>query len=220
MSNWKSCVKMESGNIRTPKFRMSYPYLFSPNPRAKKTDKNGNPVDSYTLSLLIPGDCDLTLLQEAAAECAIKEHGVENIKKWKQIDKWNSPFHDAFKASKREQNPDGDEWCKGWTLIRADSRACPGVVGPNGLKTDDSSEVYPGRWAVATLSPSSYPAINSGKPGVKFWLQNVQLLDHDTVLGGGRVAASQEFAPVEGIAEGGSSDDVLGDGGSADSVLV
>jgi hypothetical protein len=220
--DFKTCVATKSGNIRSPKGRLSYVFLENPNPNAKVTSGNNAGKCKYTLSLLLPPDSDLTLLKDAANKVAIEEFGLEKLKALVEADKFNSPFLDAFKKSKTEKNPAGDEWMKGWTLIRLDSLTKPQVVEANGkLIGDDYSGVYAGRWAFVTMNPAAYPAIDGGKPGVKFYLGNVQLLDHDERLGGGRPAAEDEFAPVPGVAEGKapSTDSVFGGGEQAVSVL-
>lgn len=227
MMDFNTCIRLESGNIRSPKIKLTFPYLLTPNPKAKKKDRNGQEYLSYTTGVLIPPTADIGLLKTVAKEKAIEEFGsAAKIKEFQDRGKWNSPFLDAFQKSQTDRNPAGDAWMKGWTLLRISSKSKPGVVDRFGNNVDDEAEVYGGRWAFVTLAPHAYPSIDGGKPGVGFWLQNVQLLDHDEPLGGGRVAASAEFAPVElpedGASEGASADSVFGDqpAGEAASVDV
>lgn len=214
MVDFNACKATVSGNIRTPKVRLSYPHLENPNPDAKVTSGKNAGKFKYTLSVLIPPGADISLLKKAAETASIDEFGPEKFKAYVESERFNNPFLDAFKASKSQKNPSGDERFKGWTLIRCDSMTRPQVLEANGEHIgDDYSGVYAGRWGFVTLNPSAYPAIDGGKPGVKFYLGNVQLLDHDERLGGGRPAAEDEFEPVR-IA-GAKSD---GDG-SADAVF-
>jgi hypothetical protein len=218
MVDFNTCATTTSGNIRTPKARLSYVFFESPNPRAKVTSGANAGKLKYTCSLLIPETSDITLLRQAANAAAIEEFGAEKVKALIEAGKWNSPFLNAFEKSRTEKNPSGDEATKGFIMIRTDSLQRPGIVEANGKPIgDDFSGVYPGRWCFATLNASAYPAIDGGKPGVKFYLGNVQLLDHDTRLGGGRPNAEDEFAPVEGIAGGkaADTDSVFGDGADA-----
>lgn len=212
--NFDTCIETKAGNIRTPKGRLSYVYLEKPNPNAEVKSGNNKGKFKFTTSLLLPPSADISLLKRKAEEVAIEENGLEKFKALVAAGKFNIPFLDAYKASINEKNPAGDEQFKGWTLLRLDSLAKPEVLESNGQSIgDDYSGVYAGRWAFVTVNPSAYPAIDGGKPGVKFYLGNVQLLDHDERLGGGRPRAQDEFEPVS-IAEGGggaaSTDSVFG----------
>lgn len=220
--DFNTCVATKSGNIRSPKGRLSYVYFESPNPNAKVTSGNNAGKLKYTCSLLLPPTVDISLLKREAERAAVEEFGAEKFKALVESGRFNTPFLDAFQKSRTEKNPAGDEWLKGWTMIRLDSLTRPGIVEANGQPIgDDYSGVYSGRWAFVTMNPSAYPAIDGGKPGVKFYLGNVQLLDHDERLGGGRPAAEDEFAPVE-TADGGkpaSADAVFDSSADASSVL-
>lgn len=210
--DFNTCATTAAGNIRTPKVRLSYANLLEPNKKAKTKDGGFK----YTVSLLVPPGADIDLLKQAAGDAAVDEFGAEKVKSLREINKFNSPFLDAFAKSRTENNPAGDESLKGWTLLRVSSKSKPGIVGPDGKNVDDASEVYSGRWAFATLAPNAYPAIDGGNPGVNFWLQNIQLLDHDTPLGSGGVRAEDEFAPVD---MGGASGGDTGGAKTTDSVF-
>ena len=221
--DFNSCLLLQSGNVRTPKVRLTFPYILTPNPKAKKQDKNGVEYLSYTTGILIPPTADITLLRQAALEAAMDEFGAEKIKGYQEMGKWGSPFLDAFQKSKTEANPAGDESLKGWTMLRVSSKSAPGVVDRFGKTVSDAAEVYGGRWAFVSLAPNAYPSIKGGNWGVNFWMQNVQLLDHDEPLGGGRVSADAEFVPValpEGQGEAASSDSVFGGAGEAAPVSI
>jgi Protein of unknown function (DUF2815) len=72
----------------------------------------------------------------------------------------------------------------------------------------DASEVYGGRWCVATLRPYAYNAKQN--KGVALGLQRVQLLQHDDRIGGGRVYSSDGLDSVD-IAGVTTTDDLFGD---------
>lgn len=165
----------KSGNLITPKARMSFPTLFTAK-AAKGSDK-----EKYSLSLLIPPTADISLLIEAVKKVATEKWGEKLPAKLK------SPF---LKAEDYEY--EGYE--AGWVLVRCTSLQKPGLVDATGGNVDEEREAYPGRWCVASLRPFAYD--NSGNRGVSFGLQNVQLLDHDEPIGG-RARAEDEFEPVD-----------------------
>ncbi len=190
--DFKTCRTSKAGNVITPKCRISFPVLSEPQsppnqPTAKKR---------YSVALLIPAGCDITLLKEMAKAAAKEKWGdkvPQNLK---------SPFLDA---GKYEYN--GYE--EGMIVLRPTTLNKPGIVNAKGENVTDESEIYPGRWCVASLRAYAYDV--SGNRGISFGLQNLQLLDHDEPLGG-RARAEDEFAPVEGSDKGSpsSSDDFLG----------
>lgn len=192
VTDHNACQLTKAGNIITPKARMSFPNLFV----AKAFEAGDKP--KYNLSLLIPPGSDLSLLEKAAADAAGEEWGSTIPKGLK------SPFLDAGSKESTAQ-------FEGWTLIRVSAISKPGIVGPSAKNVTDESEVYAGRWCVASLRPFCYEF--KGSKGVSFGLQNVQLLDHDEPIGG-RARAEDEFSPVPGavaaVKGGASADAVFG----------
>jgi hypothetical protein len=186
------CRVSKSGNIITPKARLSFPQMFT-----AKTPP-GSDKAKFGCTLLIPPTADISLLIEAAKKCATEKWGAELPKKLK------SPF---LKAEDYEY--EGYE--QGWVVLRPTSLQKPGLVDASGNNVDEESQVYPGRWCVASLRPFAYDT--NGNRGVSFGLQNVQLLDHDEPIGG-RARAEDEFEPVA-TAEAGAA----GGKASADSVF-
>lgn len=176
--DFKTCRTSKAGNIITPKARMSFPVLFTPQFPPNKTDGKKR----YSIALLIPDGCDLTLLKQEAKRAAVEKWGEKTPANLK------SPFLDA-------ENYEYTGYVSGHTLIRATATNKPGVVNAKGENVDDESEVYGGRWAIASLRAYAYDV--SGNRGVAFGLQNVQLLDHDEPLGG-RARAEDDFAPITG----------------------
>lgn len=203
--------KLESGAIRTARARMAWPFLEKPDNNRVKKGKNGNEKHVYKVALFFPPDADIAALKQAANDAAVEEFGAEKVQAWIKAGKWNSPFRDGRDASRTERNPDGWAWADGHICIRADTDTKPQVLEANGHDIgDDYAAVYGGRWCRATLNAKAYPAIDGGKPGVKFYLSNVQLLDHDERLGGGRARAEDEFDAVEIAGSDGSADAVFG----------
>jgi hypothetical protein len=173
------CREGKGGNIITPKCRLSFVHLISPNENSKT--KKGAP--KYQVSLLIPPKTDLTLMKKSAAAAAKEKWGGDMPKKLK------TPFLDAG-----EYDYEGYE--KGWTLIRASTTRKPQIVNARNQPVgDDHAEIYSGRWACVSLNAYGYDT--DGNKGVSFGLQNVQLLDHDTPFAGG-ASAEDEFEAMEG----------------------
>lgn len=187
--NFKTCRLTKTGNIITPKCRLSFPNLL------EARTPPGSDKAKFSVSMLIPPDADIALLKKAAAEAAKEKWGD------KLPNKMKSPFLDAG-------DHEYEGYIAGWLLLRASSIQKPGIVNARGEPVSDDAEVYPGRWACVSLRPFCYDT--NGNRGVSFGLQNVQLLDHDEPIGG-RARAEDEFEAV-GDAEVGaveSSDDIF-----------
>lgn len=187
MVDYNTCRETKTGNILTPKARMSYPNLLE-----ARAMEGAEP--KYSVSLLVPPSADLTLLKQAALKCA-KEKWGENMPK-----SLKSPFLDA------EEKGEGKEGYEaGWALLRPSTKQKPGVVDARGANITDEGDIYPGRWCVASLRPFAYDV--NGNKGVSFGLQNVQVLDHDDPIGG-RSRPDDDFEYEEGV--DGTADDVFG----------
>lgn len=191
MVDFTKCRVSKSGNIITPKAKLSFPQLFT----AKKAP--GAEKEKFSLSLLIPKTSDISLLKKAAEEAAREKWGDKLPSKLK------SPF---LKAEDYEYEGYDDSV----VLVRATGLQKPGLVNAAGENVSEESEVYPGRWCVASLRAFAYDT--NGNRGVAFGLQNVQLLDHDEPIGG-RARAEDEFEAVE------TASDPAGKKSSADSVF-
>jgi len=166
-----ACREPKSGsNIITPIGRLSFPHLF----HAKAMGQDADSKKKFSLSMLIPPSCDLTLLKQICSETAAAKWGDKAGSM-----KLKTPFLDAG-----EFEYEGYE--EGWTLIRASALTKPSVVHQKGadiikLTDDDESEAYPGRWCIATLNAFAYDT--KGNKGVSFGLNNVFLLNHDDSFG-------------------------------------
>jgi hypothetical protein len=205
----KAFVHAKTGNLVTPKGKILWNHLFTP---GKAKGNVGDP--KYDINILIPKSADIAAMKEAIVEAG-KEKFSKAFKD--AAGKWPSSVRNPFKKT-----ADNDKLVAGleeaglkvedWPLfVAARSKDKPGVVGPNG-KPDgvDDEQVYPGRYARATLQAFGYD--QGGNKGVTFGLVNVQLLDNDDelVIGSGRVSAETEFDAVDGAGEDSkSSDDVF-----------
>lgn len=179
-----SAFKIEkTGNIMLPKCRILYPNLFKP------TQVKGQGKAKYRITLLIPKKADIDLLIETIDEIA-----RENLGSKLKTAKWRNPLLDTADEPRFSDIADDFPY-----MIRPNSDNRPQVVGPS-MKVieedQEADEVYGGRWGRASINAYWYSADKSPVPGVGLGLSNVQLLDHDEPLGGGRVAASAEFEQV------------------------
>lgn len=185
MGSLNEAFKIESsGNIMTPKSRAMYPSLFTP------TQVKGQGKAKYRLTLLMPTKSDIDVLRETIQEVAKDALG-------KKIDttKWRNPLIKVADEPRLSEVADDFKW-----LIRPNSDNKPQVIKPNKAVVDSAEEpdeVYGGRWMRASISVYWYSADASPVPGVGLGLSNVQLLDHDDPLGGGRVKAESEFDEVD-----------------------
>lgn len=196
--NLNACRLTKSGNIITPKGRLSYTYVNEPAPRGKK-DKADAKL-KYQTTLLLPKGVDLALMITQMNEAADEKFGVGSFTKHKI----KKPFW------KTEDYPKLAEFSEDFpAFIRTSTFDKPGVVNADGTACTDPTQIYSGRWACISIRASAYDHEEGGK-GVKWYLQNVQLLDHDERIGGGRSSAEDDFEPVGGVA-GGSSSDALFD---------
>lgn len=178
----------------TPRFRVSFPQVFEP----KRNDLNGK--DEYSIVALFPKGCDLTVLKKAA-QAAIEEKWGKDQSKWPKTIR--TPFRDQGERAKTDEAtgktylPNGYE--DGAIYLNLKSKQRPGLVDKNVQPIIEQSEFYAGCWAIATVSCYAYD--QKGNKGVAFGLNNIQKVAEGDALGG-RTKAENDFAPVEGAAEG------------------
>jgi len=170
----------------TPKFRVSYPSLFTP----KKNDLNGK-TEFSVVALFKKGE-NLEMLTKAAQAALVKKFGADKTKWPENI---RSPFRDQKERAKnvdgRKVLPDGYE--EGAIFMNLKSMNRPGVVGPDMVPVLDEQELYAGCYARASVMAYAYDI--KGNRGVSFGLQNVQkVADGDTLSGRSKV--EEDFAPI------------------------
>ncbi len=180
---YDSCTLTKTGNIILPRARLYYPALFTPQLPQGETDQS---KAKYQLSLLVPKKADMKLVINRVEE-VIGENLTPEKRKNTKVKK---PF------LKTEEQPRIAEYAEDFpVLLRMNSKQRPGVVDAQGNPVVDESEVYSGRWARVSVRVYWYDHPTGGK-GVSLGLQNVQILENDEVLAGGRVRAEDEFEPV------------------------
>lgn len=181
------CKKSASGMIITPRGRLSYAqYLYTARENQQGKLKYGG-------SILLPPECDLTLLKNEMGKLALEKLDGDKARAKQFVEKRFLDPNNLPSGGK----PAGSEF-EGWTLLRGTSDDRPGFIygNKNRVNEDDiKNEVYSGRWARLIFNP--YWSDVKSNPGVMLGLQNVQLLDHADALGAVRPDAQDEFDAVE-----------------------
>lgn len=213
-TDMKTCHVAASGNIITPKGRLSYAqYLIEPQERTY--EDTGKTVQVYSTNLLIPPGADFKELKNVMGKIALDKLDGDKNRARSFVEKRFLDPNNLPQGGK----PAGPEF-EGWTLIRASSSYKPKFAYPNGQAIPDeeiAKELYSGRWGRVTLNP--YWSDNKKNPGVMLGLQNVQLLDHDENMGVAIPNAEDEFGAVDGVdaqspsgeSSGNDLDDMFGD---------
>lgn len=190
-TDMKTCHVAKSGNIITPKGRLSYAqFLIEP-------QENQSGKLKHNLNIVMPGDVDLKVLKQQMAKVALEKVDGDKNRAKQLVEKRFLDPNNLPGGGK----PMGEEF-EGWILIRASSDYKPKFAYPNGKAIPDeeiANELYSGRWARVTLNP--YWSANKQNPGVFLGLQNIQLLDHDENLGVAIPDAEEEFDAVEGASD-------------------
>jgi hypothetical protein len=209
----KTEISPKSGNIITPRGRMWFCAIAERFKDKKKPDDKGQ----YVVTLVVPPNADLMLLKQK-----IKEKAEE---KWsgKIPGNLKLPIRSCAEVFDKHGDPKYPAELAGYFQITANTyKQQPNVMDAKGnlissLSADETeedfkarmqTECYSGRWARISVSPATYET--DGNRGVKLYLQNVQVLDHDEVLGGRAARAEDDFIPVAtATATGGSADSVF-----------
>jgi hypothetical protein len=177
-----------SKNIMTPNFVASYPKLF----KAELNEQSGK-MEYSVVALFKKGE-DLTALKKAAEEVIVAKFGADKSKWPKNL---KSPFRDQAEREKEGKLPAGHE--SGAFFMTLKSQYKPGVVDSEVQPIIVDGDVYAGCIMRATVRPYYYE--KNGNKGVAFGLQNAQKVSDGTPIGGAKVSASDEFAPVAGKTE-------------------
>ena len=166
-------------SINTPYATLSFPQLFQPRPRAE----GGEPVYSTAL-LFSPAQQQspaYKAMQDACVKVAREEWGEKlNLREVRM------PFRDAGeKAGKYAGYEVGHMFINPWTKSK------PGIVNAQRQDVLLPEEVWAGQLVRANITP--YAWMNSGKKGVSFALNHVQIIKTDTPRIDGRASASSAF---------------------------
>jgi hypothetical protein len=173
----------------TPVGTLSFPHLFIPKP---KTEAPGA-KRVYSCSILFDAEAqqspEFKALEKALVDTAKAKHGDKiNLK---TLSDW--PIRDAAQKEYAGYGP-GMVYISPWTNGE-DNSPPPGIVDGRLQKVLDPSKVYAGALVRANVTPFGWTF--SGKKGVSFGLNHIQLVDTSTPRIDGRVAAEKAFSPLE-----------------------
>jgi hypothetical protein len=185
---YKACKMTNAGTLLLPAGRLSYPALF----KARSMPDESEDKAKFSTALLKPPDVDLSLAVKMVEKVASDKWGT-NIGKVKR------PF-----LKHAEKTEDAELAAAFPFLVRCSSLTKPTVVFASGDPCTTQEEVYPGRWARVSVRAYSWEHVANGR-GVSFGLGNVQLLDHDDRIGGGRAKPEDEFEFVNEAVTGGNA---------------
>lgn len=145
--------------VKTPRGRVSFPYLF---------EKSKN--DKYEVTLIFPVDADLSELKKIAMQ-AIKE-------RWGTKPK---PFKSPFRKCKEKEIYAKEFDPESVFITFRSIKIKPHVVGRS-REALEEADFYPGCWA--WLTTNCYTYTKGGTPGLAFGVVNVQKTGDDDPLSG------------------------------------
>lgn len=194
-----------SGNIISPKFRMTYPHLLKP--QVFRADPTSRP--SFKVGGLFPPGVDWPEGRKACYDAAAVEWGPDPAKWPKnppvqpgaegpagQPQPLDTPFKDQGVVGWQEDGTLKKGYVQGALFIQPSTgeKFPPVIVGPDGrTEITDEKEIYGGRWACVSVRAKAWTF--GKRHGVKLYLQAVQLLEHDEPFGT-RGEPEKEFTPV------------------------
>jgi len=172
-----------TGDILTGPVRLAFDTLFElPKPSAKIE----NP--KYGASVLFTPYADFTIFYEEYYKVCQRE--FQDHYQNGQYYGLHSPFRDQAEKMKF------GGFTPGCIFMTCTSKFKPGVVDTMGNPILDQSKVYPGVWAICSVSPYAFK--DPRKKGVAFGLQSVMLIGDDTKFGGGAPDPNTTFGGVKG----------------------
>lgn len=186
--------------VNTPEFRGCYLTVFEP----KLNTLNGKM--QYSVTALFKKGQDLKAMQDAAQAACVQRWGSDKAKWPKNI---RSPFRDQAEKEKEGELPAGH--VAGAAFVTFSTNENPRSPKPavfdqrnKRIEPADCHRVTSGFWFIANVTAGCYPSKkDEGKgisPGVKFYLNGLQLVREDEPLSG-RPNVEKAFAPVEGFSE-------------------
>lgn len=169
--------------VTTPRFRASYPQLFSPKLN-KLSGKN-----EYSIQCLFEAGADLKALEVAAHNACVNKWGPDKSK-WPKFN--NNPVKsqaDMIENLRRKGsdtshlNPNAKymTFKTGAVDKNGKAKAAIPVVGKDPKVSLDESQFYAGCWAKANVNASAYS--NGANHGVTFYLNAVQFVGHAEPFG-------------------------------------
>jgi len=168
---------MSKEKITTPKFRVSFPAIFTPQ------EYNGK--KKYAVTMCFDKETDISAMKKLVRDCAVE--------KWGKMPKpFKSPFRDGDEEKDTEKYPS----FKNTIFVSASTQFAVGLVDQKRQPIIDESDFYAGCYARASVEV--YPWEFQGKKGVSFNLKNVQKMADGENLGG-RSDAADDFDEIEEV---------------------
>lgn len=187
-------------NLKTPKFRVSYPAVF----KSKFNDMSKK--EEFSVVAVFPKGTNFDEMKAKAQEAAKKKWGDKipaNLK---------TPFRDQAEREKDGQMPAGYE--KGAIFMNLKSSSKPAIVGGKMdpvTKTlneiTEEKDFYAGCWAIAAVQAYAYD--KNGNRGISFGLISLQKVAEGEALTANAVKPSDDFSPIEDIETGASTTDIF-----------
>lgn len=165
--------------------RLSYVHLDQP-----YSQNGGEP--KFSAVILVPKQPGDNYAKIMAAIQAATAKAREKFGQAFPVQPKNS-VHDGDGARPSDGQPFGEE-CRGCWVFTASNKTRPRVVDGNIQPILDSTEIYSGMYANVGVTFFGYSAPQNKGIGVA--LDNVQKIGDGEPLGGGRVSAEDDFAPL------------------------
>jgi hypothetical protein len=171
---------MPATALNTPYAVLSFPQIFSPKPRAE----GGDPVFSCSLLFAVAEQKSpaFKAMQDAVLSLAKEKFPSVPVKSLML------PFRDAGEKAYSGYEP-------GMLYISPWSKYKPGVVDVRLQDVLDPAEVWAGQKVRANVLPFAWT--NTGKRGISFGLNHIQIIDKTAPRIDGRAAANKVFDAVE-----------------------
>ncbi len=191
----KAFISEKSGNIVTCMVRMMYANVVTPGFPSKKERREEK--KQWQITCLVPDGADIKVLEDKVAELA-----ADNLTKAQKASKaeWKNPIKQTASVANFAALADD------YPIVFSTNAKCfthdkrprpaPDVVLSNGKPmpaVDEAEECYNGRWFRASVNPYWF---DNESIGVSIGLVNIQLLNNDDPLAGGKVSADRDFEPV------------------------
>lgn len=170
--------------VITGTVRLSYAHLFEP------FSFNDDQEPKYSVVLLIPKSDKATIKKIKAAQKAALEQGKSSKFNGKIPTNWSNTLRDGDEEKDLEDNPE----FAGHYFMTVSARTRPGIVDRDVQPILDSTEVYSGCYARASIN--AFPYSVSGNKGVSFGLNHIQKIKDGEPLGG-RSNAEDDFDALD-----------------------
>lgn len=165
-------------SINTPYATLSFPHVFEKRPRAE----GGDPVysSSFIFNPAAQQSPAYKAMQEACIAAAREKFGDNVVLKNLVM-----PFKDASEKGHLQGYVDGDMYINTWSNNK------PGIVDAQRNEVLLPEEVWAGQLVRANITPFAW--VNTGRKGVSFGLNHIQIIRADGPRLDGRGTANSVF---------------------------